>query len=127
MTEFEDLIKRALRDDSAESPGSDERIPSLLDLFLRRSRWVAGFAWMKMLGTLGISTISAICFYVVDSPRGQLACAALCIVGFVAFAMWWTWYWQVLNRNAALREIKRLELQIAELRAGAAGHVEGHV
>jgi hypothetical protein len=35
----------------------------------------------------------------------------------MGFAMWWIWYWMVLNRNAALREMKRVELQLAELRA----------
>ena len=34
--------------------------------------------------------------------------------------MWWIWYWMFLNRNAALREIKRLELQIAEVRSWTA-------
>lgn len=52
-----------------------------------------------------------------ESPRAQLVWATLFLTGFVGFAMWWIWYWMLLGRNATLRELKRPELQIAELRA----------
>jgi Zn-dependent protease with chaperone function len=116
MSELDDLIRHALRDD-AETPPPDETVTGrVLAHFLRRTRWVAGFAWMKMIGTLLISAVSAGCFFAAETTRAQIAWATLFMAGFVGFAMWWIWYWMILNRNDALRELKRLELQIAELR-----------
>ena len=117
MSQLENLIRDALRSD--EIDGSAERpiAGQLVDHFLRRSRWVAGFAWMKMGGTLLISFVAAGLFFGAETTRSQIAFASVFLVGFNGFAMWWIWYWMVLNRNAALREMKRIELQIAELRA----------
>lgn len=116
MSQLDDLIRNALRSDEAEVP--DESLSGqLAGYFLRRSRWVTAFAWMKMGGTLAISLVAAGMFFSAETTRAQLVWASLFIVGFVGFAMWWIWYWMVMNRNAALRELKRIELQIAELRA----------
>ena len=114
MTEFDDTIRNALRDDS------EDEVPAmpglLIDSFRGRSRATTLFAWMKMSGTMAICCVAGALFFVADSARAQLAWATLFVTGFVGFAMWWIWYWMFLNRNVALREIKRLELQIAELR-----------
>jgi hypothetical protein len=117
MSQLEDLIRNALRDDGEAAPEAPDVAGRMTDLFLRRSRWVAAFAWMKMGGTLAISLVAGAAFFAAESTRWQIACATLVAIGFVGFAMWWIWYWMVLNRNAALRELKRIELQLAELRA----------
>lgn len=118
MSDLENMIRTALRDDEATSVAPDAGVGTqLVERFLRHSRWVAGFARMKMGGTLLISIVSAIVFFAADSERTQLACAALFVVGFAGFGMWWTWYWMMLTRGATLREIKRLELQISALNA----------
>jgi hypothetical protein len=116
MSELEDLIRTALRDDEEAVPEAPGIAGRMTDLFLRRSRWVAAFAWMKMGGTLAISMVAGAAFFAAESTRWQIVCATLVTIGFVGFAMWWIWYWMVLNRNAALREMKRIELQLAELR-----------
>ena len=119
MSELEDLIRNALRDDEEAVPEMPGMAVRMTDLFLRRSRWVAVFAWMKMGGTLAISLIAGAAFFAAESTRWQIVCATLVTIGFVGFGIWWIWYWMVLNRNAALREMKRIELQLAELRADA--------
>jgi hypothetical protein len=117
MSELEDLIRNALRDDEEAVPEPPGLAGRMTELFLRRSRWVAAFAWMKMGGTLAIAMIAGAAFFAAESTRWQIVCATLVTIGFMGFAMWWIWYWMVLNRNAALRELKRIELQLAELRA----------
>jgi len=71
---------------------------------------------MKMVGTMTVALVSGFAFFFVESTQAQIACALMLLVGFTGFGVWWLWYWMVLNRNATLREIKRLELQLAELR-----------
>jgi hypothetical protein len=117
MSQLEDLIRDALRHDEEAPPEAPGMAARVTDLFLRRSRWVAALAWMKMGGTLAISVVAGAAFFGAESTRGQILCATLVVMGFVGFATWWIWYWMVLNRNAALRELKRIELQLAELRA----------
>jgi hypothetical protein len=117
MSELEDLIRNALREDEEAPPEAPGVAGRMTELFLRRSRWVAAFAWMKMGGTLAISLGAALAFSASDSTRWQIVWSALFVVGFVGFGTWWIWYWMVLNRNAALREMKRIELQLAELRS----------
>lgn len=116
MSQLEDWIRDAMRQNEEEEAGSPPLSTELTNHFLQRSRWVAGFAWMKMVGTMTISTVAAIVFFTLDTTQAQIACAAVFLVGFIGFGIWWLWYWMVLNRNATLREIKRVELQLAELR-----------
>jgi hypothetical protein len=116
MSELEDLIRNALHDDEEAPPEAPGMAGRMTELFLRRSRWVAAFAWMKMGGTLAISLVAGAAFFAAESVRWQIVWATLVTIGFVGFAMWWIWYWMVLNRNAALRELKRIELQLAEQR-----------
>lgn len=117
MSELEDLIRKALREDEETVPEPPAAGSRLMELFMRRSRWVAAFAWMKMLGCLAIALASGAAFFAADSTRWQIVWATLVTVGFLGFATWWIWYWMALNRSAALRELKRIELQLAELRA----------
>ncbi|MGI9430761.1 MAG: DUF6768 family protein [Myxococcota bacterium] len=116
MSQLEDLIRDALQNHDPDDAGEQPLAGQVADHFLRRSRWVAAFAWMKMGGTLTISIVAAVFFFGAETTRAQIAFASIFLTGFVGFAMWWLWYWMVLNRNAALREMKRIELQIAELR-----------
>jgi hypothetical protein len=117
MSELEHLIRSALREDQDAAPEMPGIAGQVTEAFLRRTRWVAAFAWMKMAGTLAISLISGLAFFAAESTRWQIAWATLCTIGFVGFATWWIWYSMVMGRNAALRELKRIELQLAELRA----------
>jgi len=116
MSQLEDWIRDALRA-SGDEPDDEPLSSELANRFLLHSRWATGFAWMKMFVTMTFAIISAIAFFSVESTRAQIAWATACLFGFIGFSIWWLWYWMVLNRNATLRELKRVELQIAELAA----------
>ncbi len=118
MTDFDDAIRHALNDDGGD-PGGDgtPSVPQMiLDGFRGQFRAMTLFAWMKMSATLGICCLAGVGFFLAESTRAQIAWSAVFTIGFVGFAMWWIWYWMFLNRNATLREIKRLELQVAQMR-----------
>lgn len=120
MSQLEDLVRDALRSNETDPASELPLGTQLTDHFLRRSRWVAGFAWMKMGGLILIGVVSAILFFFAETTRAQIAYAAVFLFGFNGFACWWLWYWMAINRNAALRELKRIELQLAEMRAANA-------
>lgn len=117
MSELEDLIRDALKSDDFDEEQHEPLVALLANRLMGESRWVALFAWMKMGGTLLISSVAAVLFFSADSTQAQITWATLFLTGFMGFAMWWIWYWMALNRNAALRELKRLEHQVAQLRA----------
>ena len=120
MSELEDLIRDALKSNEIDEGQHEPLVGLLADRFLSQTRWVTMFAWMKMSGTLLISTVAAVLFFGAETTQAQIGWATAFLTGFVGFAMWWIWYWMMLNRNASIREIKRLELQIAEMRSAEA-------
>lgn len=117
MSELENLIRDALKSNSVVEERREPLVGLLTDRFLSQTRWVTMFAWMKMSGTLVISAVAAALFFGAETTQAQIGWATAFLAGFVGFAMWWIWYWMALNRNASIREIKRLELQIAQMRA----------
>ena len=116
MSELEKLIRDALKSNAAGDGQHEPLVGLLADRFLDQTRWVSMFAWMKMSGTLLISTVAAVLFFGSETTQAQIGWAPAFLTGFVGFAMWWIWYWMLLNRNASIREIKRLELQLAHMR-----------
>ena len=116
MSEFENLIRDALKSNDVEDPQNEPLVGLLADRFLQQTRWASAFAWVKMSGTLLISLVAAFLFFGAETTQAQIGWATAFLTGFVGFAMWWIWYWMLLNRNASIREIKRLELQIAHMR-----------
>lgn len=118
MTDLDDTIRKVLSEDAGE-PGGDgtPSVPRMiLDSFRGQSRSTTFFVWMKMSATLLLCCLAVLGFFLAESTRVQLAWSALFTIGFVGFAMWWIWYWMFLNCNATLREIKRLELEVAQMR-----------
>lgn len=112
MSELDDAIRRVMSDE----PGGDESLQEMIAASFRgRRRSFTLFAFFKMTGAAAIATIGAVAFFHVESTRALLASATAVILGTIGMAFWWGMYWFHLNRNSEAREIKRLELQIAEL------------
>ena len=117
MSKLDTMIRDAVKKEDPEleeTLGGDE----IANYFLSHSRLTRGFAYMKMIGTAAFALVSGVAFFTVDTTQAQIACAVGCLIGINGFGIWWLWYWMVLNRNSTLREIKRVELQLAEIRLG---------
>ena len=120
MDHFDDTVRRALEKDESESwPEAALDDLSIFDQvrasFHGRRRWMVAlnFALLLLFGTLAI--VSAIFF--LDSPTiavrtGWALGVVLCVI---MVAMLKIWYWMELGKNSILREIKRVELQLAVL------------
>ncbi len=121
MTEIDEKIREALRAyvRDEEEVGDDDPSDSIQELILAsfrgRRRQATLFAIMKMTGSMLLATYGGIMLLLVESTRAMVFHGALFVLGVVALLMWWNWYWMLVNRHAETREIKRLELRIAEL------------
>ena len=120
MDEFDDKLGRALRAD-ANGLTSDESIESirrmLAETFRMRARSFLALVWIKLLAHAAIAIFLAVMFFRADTTKEQVGYATGFAVAYLGMVLIWAIYWMVLNRNATLRELKRLELRIAELAA----------
>ena len=98
-------------DDSRE-----DTIGSMLsDFYSRKMLSIAILVWAWALIFMAGAVGSAIMFFVSGQIRDQIMYASLfvCLVLFVGFMK--VFAWQMMARNSIKREVKRLELRIAEL------------
>lgn len=118
MNELDKQIREALRrnlDEAGEAGSIDSIREMVRESFRGKSRAMVVVTWGKMLMFLAFSAFAAVQFFQVDDVRSLVGYAVLFLVGLLGWTMMWQFHWMLLNRNSAARELKRLELQVAEL------------
>ncbi len=122
MNELDDTIRSALKSQAQHGAIDPDREPpmrtQIAETFRGRFRWLAWLAVFYRIVFLIFAVIAAIQFFRVDGTRELIAYATLFLISIVATAFIKLWYWMLLIKNSVIREIKRLELQIAELTQG---------
>lgn len=105
-------------DDSKE----DSLRSMLADFYSRRMLSTAILVWFWGIVFVAGAVYSAVRFFAADQTKDQIMYAALfiCLVHFVGLMK--VFAWQMIARNSIKREIKRLELRIAELTASLTGN-----
>jgi len=120
MNEFDKDVKKAMKDEC--SPASElAREQSVREMiaatFRGRNRWLAILVWIYIFAFAALGVVVAVAFFRTDAMADKLMYAAIFIMVTFFVGMMKMWYWMLMNRNALAREIKRLELRIAELQA----------
>jgi hypothetical protein len=93
----------------------------LSDFYSRKMLSIVILVWVWALIFIAGAIGSAVMFFGSDQIKDQIMYAALfvCLVLFVGFVK--VLAWQMIARNSIKREIKRLELRVAELAQALAG------
>ena len=85
------------------------------DFFKNSQRWAIILVFVHFFGFLALAIISGILFMVSETTKYQIMYAAIFVVfiliGYLIKIFGWVWG----SRNIISREIKRLEIRIAEL------------
>jgi len=119
MKESDSDIRKVLRDAEASHPDDIDRgiefRQMLVDGFRGKMRWATLVLWAYGLGGTALAVFSAVRFFAAQEVRDLVLYAALFLVGSGLVAFMKLWYWTLMNRNTVLREVKRLELRVAEL------------
>src|SRR5262245_21305730 len=121
MKDLDKKIAEALQKEDAElfhDVGDEPSLSEMLiETFRGKRRWmnILGAIWTLVFVALGIS--SAIAFFQADATRDQIKWASACVLCALAVALLKIWYWMEMQRIVVIREIKRVELQIANLAA----------
>lgn len=110
----DEQIKRILDDDY--DPAREGPIMSMArDFYNRRMLSTIILVWGWGLLFMAGAVYSGVMFFRAEPIRSQIMYATIftCCLVFVCFMK--VFAWQMIHRNGIVREIKRLELRIAEL------------
>ena len=96
-----------------------ERDPSIFQMIAEAFR---GFqSGLNILGGvfqlifMGLTIWAGMKFFEVSQTRDHIFWATVFLTCFGITTSFKIWFWMVINRNAVIREVKRLELQVARL------------
>ncbi len=87
----------------------------LTDFYNRKMLSIIILLWVDFLIILALAIFSAVKFFRTYQTKSQIMYAAIFICCFQLFILIKTFAWQMIHRNNIKRQIKRLQLQIAEL------------
>jgi len=106
-------IKRMTEDIYDDS--REDTIRSMLsDFYSRKMAATAAFIWVTAVLFLAAAIYSAVRFFGTTETKDQIMYATIFISSFYGVGLMKIFAWQMLHRNSIKREIKRLELRIAE-------------
>jgi len=111
----DEQIQRIIEGQDYETAKENTLRTMLGDFYNRKMLSMAIFIWVWALVIVAGATYCAIRFFDAEQTRSQIMYAALfvCCVQFIALMK--IFAWQMIHRNGIMRDIKRLELRIAEL------------
>ncbi len=117
MIEEEELLRQALQKEEENhdldyDPGLIEEV---VHTFRGRRRWIVGYVW---IATFVVSLFTFYCgyrFIIAETVQTQIGWATGFLYFALIVAMLKLWYWDEMRRYTYLREIKRLEIQVAKL------------
>jgi len=121
MNTIDDVIRKTL---SAEDAELFERYAAeeplhrqVLEMFHGRLRWISALGWIAGLALFAAGCYCWWRFAHAQDIRGMLLWAAGAGVAFLGLALVKVWFWLELQKNSLVREVKRLELAVANIAA----------
>ncbi|MGE0707953.1 MAG: DUF6768 family protein [Planctomycetota bacterium] len=119
MKDLDQEIREALAAEDRElleEIGADPSLPERVVLTLRgRSRPFVILSVVAGIAFLGLLVFTGIRFYEAPTVREQLLWGAGVFYALLIILGIKVWYWMEMNQAALIREVKRLELQVALL------------
>ncbi len=115
MNELDDKIRDSLR--AGAIGGSDEEgvRDMVLATFRGKARWINFAGIAKIIVFACIAVIGAMRFMDAETTRDQIMYSSIFLAGTVCVMGLSVTLWNTVRHNAVLREIKRLEIQVAQL------------
>jgi len=116
---IDQLIKQALTEEESEyleKLNKEQNVfEELLVSFQGKRKWLSIYIYIITLIFFGLSIYSLVQFLSVEEIRTMLLWGAATGGALLIVTMLKMWFWMQMDRNAIIREIKRLELQVASL------------
>ena len=115
---IDQLIREALSEDESiayEELGEQSVIAMALGIFTGRNRYMMILMAISTMIIFGIGVYSGIKAYNVIETNELIRWTAVFFFSMMGVMALKTWSWMEMEKNATLRELKRVELQIANL------------
>ena len=135
--DIQDALATAYASNDREGPGrklpdmNDVTVRQLIgDMFKGKLRWTTFLVWIYVIAFTVLMVITAVMFFATDAgdTKGLIMWAGAFITCGLFVGMLKMWFWMAMNRNMLAREVKRLEIRIAELQASQpSGRSQGGV
>ena len=119
MTNIDAKIKRALEatdtDLADEFDGDQSMMEMVFDVFRGTQKWLTFLAIFWGLVFMAASVFGIIQLFKAQETREHILWGLGVVLCFITVSMMKIWFWMQMNRNSILREVKRVELQVARL------------
>ena len=115
MNHTDEMIRKAL---ASEEPLRAEELSmreQIVDSFRGRNRWIVIYIWTFTLIFSGLTFYSLYQFLYATNLMETVTWGVAILLFTIMVALGKIWSWMELNKNSVLREVKRLELAVAEL------------
>lgn len=114
--EMDDLIHQALTQEEAayyDQLGEQNMPQMILGLFKGKNSWITAVMFVFNLVVLGFSIYTFVEMLNTDAMTDKLEWAFYTLIGFITMSLLKIYNWNQMDKNAILREIKRVEFQVA--------------
>ena len=117
---IDDNIRRVLAEDEESldfkaAAGEQGLLDMMLSVFHGHLWWLNVLALLFQLMFMGLTVWAGWSFFGATAVRDQILFATMFLWGVGTIGMFKIWFWMVMNRSSVIREVKRLELQVARL------------
>jgi hypothetical protein len=121
MTQVDDAIRRALSPQDLQALDDLSREEPILLQAMRafegQQRWVGLVGWAGGFGLFAAGCYFGWRFVQAGDPRTMMLWGAAAGLAALGVSMIKLWFFMEMQKNSIIREVKRLELQVAGLRA----------
>jgi uncharacterized membrane protein YciS (DUF1049 family) len=132
MTTDKDIHDALTAAYSGSAASGDTKLPDMNDATLRqligdmfkgKLRWTTFMVWIYIIAFTIVWVLCAVMFFATDpaNTKALIAWASGFLTAGLFIGMLKMWFWMAMNRNMLAREVKRLELRIAELQDSQSG------
>lgn len=124
MSNVDDTIREALRREEGEGfefTREQSLLQEAIDVFRSRRRWTAAVSVAISLGVMAVAAYMAVRFFDAAEVKEMIAWSIGFLLCIIVMSMMKLWFWMEMERNAILREVKRLEAQVARLAERSSG------
>ena len=121
MSDLDQAIRQSLSVEDAEllhRLGADQSFHrQVLATFEGRLRWFNALGSIVAVVLFGVALVTAFRFVNAQELDDMLRWGAASALAFAGISLIKVWFWLELQKNAIVREVKRLEVQVASLAA----------
>ena len=121
MTDLDQAIRESLSSEDTElfdRLGADQALHrQVLATFEGQLRWFNIAGWIAGFVLFGVASVSAWRFVQAQELGDMLRWGAASALALAGLALIKVWFWLELQKNAIVREVKRLEVQVVSLAA----------